>query len=59
MPGDAKIALLAILAGPSVWGRAAMGQQEGTAALRDTGNRLLGIHAQGKKLKILEVNTSR
>ena len=45
MPEDAKIALLAILAGSSVWGRAATGQQEGTMALGDAGNCLLDICA--------------
>lgn len=34
-----------------MWGRAAMGQQEGTAALQDAGNCLLGIRAQGMEVE--------
>lgn len=34
-----------------MWGRAAKGQQEGTAALWDTGDRLLGIRAQGMEVE--------
>lgn len=51
MPRDAKIALLAILAEPVVWGRAAMGQQEGTTALQGAGNCLLGVCAHGMEVE--------